>query len=105
MQLYRSSLEIANLEYCLFGHIGNGHVHINILPRTEEERQEGLGLYNLFAERAVAVNGSVAGEHGIGKLKKKFMKIQYTDEEIENMKAVRTFWDPRLCLNPGVLFD
>ena len=82
INLYRSSLDAAGLEYCLFGHIGNGHVHINILPRTEEERQRGLGLYNLFAERAVAVNGSVAGEHGIGKLKKKFMKIQYTDKEI-----------------------
>jgi len=105
INLYRSSLDAAGLEYCLFGHIGNGHVHINILPHTEEEQQRGLGLYNLFAERAVAVNGSVAGEHGIGKLKKKLMKIQYTDKEIENMKAVRAFWDPRLCLNPGVLFD
>ena len=105
LRLYRTSLEAADLEYCLFGHIGNGHVHINILPRTEEERQRGLGLYNLFAERAVAVNGSVAGEHGIGRLKKKFMKIQYADAEIEKMKAVRAFWDPSLSLNPGVLFD
>ncbi len=105
LHLYRKTLSEAGLEFCLFGHIGNGHVHINILPRSEEERQRGLELYSLFAERAVAANGSVAGEHGIGKLKKKFMKIQYSDQEIDKMKTVRAFWDSRGTLNPGVLFD
>jgi D-lactate dehydrogenase (cytochrome) len=105
LHLYRETLSEAGLEFCLFGHIGNGHVHINILPRNEEERQRGLELYSLFAERAVAANGSVAGEHGIGKLKKKFMKIQYSERDIDKMKAVRAFWDSRGTLNPGVLFD
>jgi D-lactate dehydrogenase (cytochrome) len=105
LRLYHSSLNSAGLEYCIFGHIGSGHLHVNILPHTEREKQKGLELYSLFAERAVFLGGSVAAEHGIGKLKKKLLKIQYTDPEIQSMKAVKEFWDPHCTFNPGVLFE
>ena len=102
---YRQRLEEAHIEYCIFGHIGNSHLHVNILPRSMDELETAYALYTDFARRAVALGGSVAGEHGIGRLKKKFMDIQYNRQELELMKEVKRFFDPEGTLNPGVLYD
>lgn len=104
MELYRTCLEKENIEYCVFGHIGNGHLHVNILPKSMEERSRGYALYKIFAEKAVELQGSVAGEHGIGRLKKDFMTIQYSAGELQAMKDIKTALDPDSVLNSGVLF-
>ncbi len=72
--VYRGGLAGAGLEWAAFGHIGNNHVHINILPRDMADLEKALGLYQVFAEKAVEFGGTVSAEHGIGKLKAKFLK-------------------------------
>ena len=104
LEIYREGLSAANLEYCMFGHIGNAHLHINILPRSLEEKSVGYELYRSFATKAVEFGGSVSGEHGIGSLKREFLAIQFDEREIQVMKNVKRFFDPELMLNPGVLF-
>ncbi len=104
-RLYRSTLEEAGLEYCMFGHIGDGHLHVNVLPRSVDEYRRGYELYYELAGKAVGFGGSVSAEHGIGRLKKKFLAIQYDAEEIESMRTVKRGFDPAGRLNPGVLFD
>jgi D-lactate dehydrogenase (cytochrome) len=103
--VYRDALAGAGLEWAAFGHVGNNHVHINILPRDMADLQKALGLYQMFAEKAVAFGGSVSAEHGIGKLKAKFLKTMYSPSEIEEMRAVKQALDPQGLLNPGNIFE
>jgi D-lactate dehydrogenase (cytochrome) len=101
---YREGLDAAGLEYCIFGHIGNGHLHVNILPRTREEKDAAYELYERFARRVAELGGSLFAEHGVGRLKRRFMPIQYTADQIDAMRRVKTWLDPDGRLNPGVLF-
>jgi D-lactate dehydrogenase (cytochrome) len=104
LRRYRETLDAQGLEYVIFGHIGNGHVHVNILPRTLDELRAAKAAYAGFARAAVDFGGSVAAEHGIGRLKKSFMAVQYNEEEIAGMRALKDALDPAGTLNPGVLF-
>ncbi|MBE9574354.1 MAG: FAD-binding oxidoreductase [Proteobacteria bacterium] len=102
---YKSTLEEAGLEWVAFGHIGNNHIHINIIPRSLEEMQTGLSIYREFAKKAVSLGGTISAEHGIGKIKKEFFSIMFSDKELKEMKAVKIVLDPGLMLNPGNMLD
>jgi D-lactate dehydrogenase (cytochrome) len=102
---YESTLKAAGLEWVAFGHIGNNHIHINIIPRSLEEMKEGLSIYREFAKKAVGLGGTVSAEHGIGKIKKEFFSIMFSDKELKQMKAVKIALDPGLMLNPGNMLD
>ena len=102
---YTEGLAKTGLEYCIFGHIGNAHLHVNILPRSMAEVDTAYGLYREFATLAIKHGGSVAGEHGIGRLKKQFMDIQYSAEDLHTMASIKRTLDPAGVLNPGVMYD
>ncbi len=102
---YQNELDKTGLQYCIFGHGGDCHVHVNILPKTELELSKAWDVYTLFARKAVTLQGSIAAEHGIGVLKKKYMIFQYTAEELQAMKNLKESLDPKTLLNPHVLFD
>jgi D-lactate dehydrogenase (cytochrome) len=102
---YESKLAKASLEWVAFGHIGNNHIHINIIPRTLEEMRDGLSIYHEFAKKAVALGGTISAEHGIGKIKKEFLSIMFSDKELKEMKAVKIALDPNLIINPGNMLD
>jgi FAD/FMN-containing dehydrogenase len=92
-------------DHVIFGHIGDAHLHVNILPNTAEEAERGRALMIEFAHKAVELGGTVSAEHGLGKRKRNLLAIQYTPEQIEAMKAVKRRLDPGGILNPGNLFD
>ena len=98
---YKKLLDKAGMEYIMFGHIGDNHLHVNILPRTDEEVDQGMEIYKQFAKKAVELGGTVSAEHGIGKLKRPFLQIMYGDEGIAEMAAVKRILDPKWILNPG----
>ena len=104
LALYRGDLDAAGLEYVIFGHIGNNHLHVNILPRTLDDFERGKALYHDWARRVVDWGGSVAAEHGIGKLKTGLLEIMYGPDGIEAMRAVKRVFDPQGLLNPGNCF-
>jgi D-lactate dehydrogenase (cytochrome) len=104
LRLYRESLEDTGLEYVTFGHIGDSHLHLNIIPRTPDELRAAKSLALRFAEHAVAVGGTVSGEHGIGKLKHDLLRVQYGDDGLRGMVAVKRALDPKGILNRGVMF-
>ena len=104
MRLYRSGLQAAGLEHVIFGHIGNNHVHVNILPRDMAEYAAGKALYRRWAEQVVAWGGSVSAEHGIGRLKKDLLAVMYASEGISAMRRLKALFDPSNRLNPGRLF-
>ncbi|UCE54168.1 MAG: FAD-binding oxidoreductase [Desulfobacterales bacterium] len=103
-QIYTDTLDTADLQWVAFGHIGNNHIHINILPRNVSELQKGLELYQKFAAKAVEFGGTVSAEHGIGKMKIKFLELMYSPDQINEMRAVKSALDPESLLNPGNLF-
>ncbi len=105
MDFYAARLAESGLDHVIFGHIGNGHLHVNILPQSVEELARAEALYMDFAREAVRLGGSVAGEHGIGRIKKPFLPLQFTEGQIASMRAVKKALDPEGTLNPGVLFD
>jgi len=102
---YTSILEKAGLEWVAFGHIGNNHIHINIIPRSLKEMKEGLLIYRKFAKKAVDLGGTISAEHGIGKIKKEFFSIMFSDTKLKEMKAVKNALDPDCMLNPGNMLD
>lgn len=87
----------------LFGHIGDGNVHIIIRvgPETRELHTEiDEIIYGLIRE----LNGAVSAEHGIGIMKKQFLPYSRSEEEITLMKALKTTLDPKGILNPNRIF-
>jgi D-lactate dehydrogenase (cytochrome) len=104
-QIYCDGLETAGLEWVAFGHIGNNHIHVNILPRNESELKKGLALYEHFAAKAVEFGGTVSAEHGIGKMKIKFLELMYSPQHLKEMQAVKFALDPGRLLNPGNIFN
>jgi FAD/FMN-containing dehydrogenase len=105
MRYYRDRLEREFPgEYVVFGHIGDAHVHVNLLPSGEAEYQRGRSLMLELARKAVELGGTVSAEHGLGKRKAGLLAIQYSAEEIEAMKAVKRRLDPGWLLGCGNVF-
>jgi D-lactate dehydrogenase (cytochrome) len=102
--LYQTTCDGLELEWVAFGHIGNNHIHVNILPRNIQEQQAGLSAYENFARQAVAWGGSVSAEHGIGKIKQKFLRLMYSEDQLAQMKRVKGALDPDGLFNPGDIF-
>ena len=104
LKIYREKLDANSLEYVIFGHIGNNHLHVNILPSSAEEYTRGKKLYADFARTVLSMNGSISAEHGIGKLKKSFLAMMLGERGIEEMKNLKRAFDPDFRLGKGTLF-
>ena len=96
-------------ENVLFGHLGDGNLHINILKPETWEREAFIKecekvnetLFSLIQE----YEGSISAEHGVGLLKKEYLPYSCSREEIEMMKGIKKTFDPAGILNPGKIFD
>ncbi len=105
LQIYRETLDREFPgQYVIFGHIGDAHLHVNVLPANDAEWQRASELMTEFARRAVELGGTVSAEHGLGKRKRHLLAIQYTPAEIEKMKSVKRLLDPDWLLGRGTLF-
>ncbi|MCX7000177.1 MAG: FAD-binding oxidoreductase [Candidatus Sumerlaeota bacterium] len=104
MRLYHARLDESRLRYVIFGHIGDNHLHVNIIPRSEEEYALGKRIYEEFAAAAVRMGGTVAAEHGIGKLKKSLLRLMLGEHGIVEMERIKHAFDPAGLLNPGNMF-
>jgi FAD/FMN-containing dehydrogenase len=90
--------------YVIFGHLGDAHLHVNMLPATEAEAATATGLLKEFAAHAVELGGTVSAEHGLGKRKASLLGLQFSEEEIEEMRRVKGRFDPLWLLGRGTLF-
>lgn len=102
---YRQRLE-AELpgHYVIYGHIGDAHVHVNMLPASVGEAEIATRFLKEFALKAVELGGTVSAEHGLGKRKAYLLTLQYTKEDIEAMMDVKRRFDPQWLLGRGNLF-
>lgn len=102
--MYDAGLAANGLESVMFGHIGDNHVHVNILPHDMDEYARGKELYLTWAREIVKMGGSVSAEHGIGKLKVPFLQMMYGEQAISEMRALKKLFDPDMVLEQGVMF-
>lgn len=101
---YRRRLEQEFPErFVIFGHIGDAHVHVNILP-SREDAERASALLAEFAAHAVSLGGTVSAEHGLGKRKAHLLALQYAPEHLDAMRAVKRRLDPQTILGRGTLF-
>ncbi|MCP3392304.1 FAD-binding oxidoreductase [Bradyrhizobium sp. CCGB12] len=86
----------------VFGHAGDGNLHIELHhEHTPDRRQELEALaYQITSE----FGGSISAEHGIGIVKRPYLNLSRTSEEIETMRALKRALDPNNILNPGRIF-
>ncbi len=105
LRFYQQNLRDGDLRYTIFGHIGDNHVHVNILPRDDGEAEKAWVIYRRFIQRAVEVGGTISAEHGIGKLKREYLRQLYGDQHVHEMAALKRAFDPAAILGRGNMFD
>jgi D-lactate dehydrogenase (cytochrome) len=104
-QLYQETLRESGLRYTIFGHIGDNHVHVNILPRNDGEGVQARGLYVKFLKHAASVGGTLSAEHGVGKLKREYLKLFYSEQQLREMALLKRAFDPKGILGRGNIFS
>lgn len=97
--------EEAGIEAIAFGHIGNGHPHINYMVKNSEDFKMAKELIRRQCRRAVKWGGGVAGEHGLGKVYRDLLCIQHPPSVIEKMIQTKREWDPHWILGRETLFQ
>jgi D-lactate dehydrogenase (cytochrome) len=101
LRFYQETLRGGDLRYTIFGHIGDNHVHVNILPRDDKEAARARNIYMQFIRHAVSVGGTVSAEHGIGKLKREYLRELYGEKHLREMAALKRAFDPACILGRG----
>lgn len=99
--IYKHDLSQTDLDWVIFGHIGENHVHPNIFARNKEEYEFGLRLFEKWAGDVSRMGGTITGEHGTGKLKKKLAYIMYGPEKMKELWKLKHTMDPEGLLGPG----
>ncbi len=105
LSFYRETLHESKLHFVVFGHIGDSHVHVNILPRNDSEAAKARDLYLQFVRRAVALGGTISAEHGVGKLKREYLKLLYSEQHLREMADLKHAFDPSGILGRGNIFS
>lgn len=90
----------------LFGHLGDGNVHVNLVFTEPNNPLSGLSQFNaLHGQLLHSLNGSLSAEHGIGLLKKEQLKYMRSATEIDMMRRLKLQYDPGGILNPGKILS
>jgi FAD/FMN-containing dehydrogenase len=89
----------------IYGHAGNGHPHQNFIARDAGELARMEQVVEQTLRRVVALGGTVAAEHGTGKIKRKWLPLQLTPLQLGVMRAMKSALDPDGRLAPGNLFS
>ncbi|MEC7986925.1 MAG: FAD-binding oxidoreductase [Myxococcota bacterium] len=93
------------MRHILFGHIGDNHLHLNLLPSSKEELAHAKDLYRELALQAVSLGGTVSAEHGIGKIKRNLLADMVGSSVIDGFRLLKQHLDPNWILCRGVLFN
>ena len=107
MAIYREGYERRGLDYAIWGHISDGNVHPNVIPRSYADVVLGREAILEFGREAIRLGGSPLAEHGVGRssLKQSLLHEMYGDRGIDEMRAIKRAIDPDWKMAPGVLFS
>ena len=98
-----SKYNIANVN---FGHAGNGNIHVNLLvnPENIDEMTRAEKCLNEIFDLVIRLNGTLSGEHGIGREKRAYIEKEIDSTTLMLMKDIKQVFDPNNILNPGKIF-
>jgi len=106
LDLYRRDMDAHGLKAAVFGHAGNGHLHVNILPQTYQQFKRGKTLINEWTKRDYATNqGLVVTDHGQGKNKNSLSGAIELSRQMNIFCSVKKQLDPDGLWNPGNMQD
>jgi FAD/FMN-containing dehydrogenase len=88
-----------------YGHIGNGHPHFNLLAGDPAALARAREATHRMALLAVERGGTVTAEHGVGKIKREYVRYQYPPWVVDGMRALKRTLDPKNILAPGNIFE
>lgn len=106
--LRESSVAVANHRApapITYGHAGNGHPHQNFIAEDADSLERIEAAVEETLKRVIALGGTVSAEHGLGKLKRRWIHLQLSERQMEVMKHLKHALDPAGTLSPGNILD
>jgi len=100
----QKDIERSGILYSVVGHAGDGNFHAILTFKTDEELNIVRGLVHRMVERALALDGTCTGEHGVGIGKKEFLVEELGAGTVGLMKTIKQAIDPLGIMNPGKLY-
>lgn len=97
----------STIPYTIVGHVGDGNYHVILLvdPKNPQEITEMERINHDIVKRAIAMNGTCTGEHGVGVHKIPFLVEEYGEDALDMMRALKLAFDPKNILNPGKIIQ
>ncbi len=95
----------SKIDYLIYGHFGDCHVHLNLLPKDDHEYKNAKEVYWQICKKAIELKGTISAEHGIGKLKHEYLEMMYSEKTIKQMAEIKKVIDPNKILGIGNIFD
>jgi len=101
----RAAAQRHGIAVAIFGHAGDGHVHVNALPDTTRPgwKEALAALYDTATQLLLDLRGVPSGEHGVGRLRAGVLERFYGPEVMELFRALKQAYDPLGVFNPGVI--
>jgi len=106
MQIFREGFESSGLDYAIWGHVSDGNMHPNLLPRSLDDMHHAQRVILEAGKAVIALGGCPLAEHGVGRnpTKQALLKDLYGESGLQQMLAVKQALDPEEKLAPGNLF-
>jgi len=106
MRVCRQLFADRGLDLAVWGHISDGNVHPNVIPRSADDVKKGQEAILALGDAVIAMGGSPLAEHGVGRnpIKQELLRRLYGSEGIDAMRALKLSLDPHAVLAPGVVF-
>jgi D-lactate dehydrogenase (cytochrome) len=104
LKYQKEMLDKSGIDYVIFGHIGDCHLHANLLPKDDEEAVRSQHIYGRFIAQAIMLGGCVSAEHGIGKLKSRYLYVMMGERYLNEMAELKRAFDPKGILGRGNMF-
>ena len=107
LAIYDEEFRARGLDAAVWGHISDGNLHPNVIPRSMDEVESGKAAILAFGREVIRLGGSPLAEHGVGRnpVKQQLLLELYGSHGVNEMRAVKRALDPDGKLAPGVLFD
>jgi D-lactate dehydrogenase (cytochrome) len=104
--VYRQEFARRGLDHAIWGHVSDGNLHPNAIPRSYDDVVAAQAAILAMGEAVIAMGGSPMSEHGVGRntVKQALLRKLFGAAGIEEMRAVKAALDPEWRLAPGVLF-
>jgi D-lactate dehydrogenase (quinone) len=103
IEMLRDISKRHNVPIVSFGHAGNGNMHVNILPRDDDEMKRAEAALGDLFDLVIKLGGTLSGEHGIGLAKRDFLHRAIDADALSMMRKIKSQFDPDGILNPGKL--